>query len=120
VTKRQIACNIVSEPSVISVQLLSEFANVARKKLGFELQTIRQFHEHLLAAHSVRPLDIRTILLAHAIAEDTGYSTHDCNIVAVALLAGCKILYTEDMDHGRVVFDSLTIINPFKMLPKDR
>jgi predicted nucleic acid-binding protein len=35
-----------------------------------------------------------------------------CLIVASALQAGCKRLYTEDLQHGQVI-EGLTIVNPF-------
>jgi predicted nucleic acid-binding protein len=40
------------------------------------------------------------------------YSIWDGLIVAAALDAGCKILYTEDLQHGQVV-EGLRIENPF-------
>ncbi len=38
---------------------------------------------------------------------------YDAAIVAAAVLAGCKVLWSEDMHDGLVV-DGLTIRNPFK------
>jgi predicted nucleic acid-binding protein len=35
-------------------------------------------------------------------------------IVAAALLAGCKVLYSEDMQHGQVIERQLTIRNPVR------
>jgi len=29
------------------------------------------------------------------------------------LLAGCDILYSEDLQHGQVFDDRLTVVNPF-------
>ena len=34
-------------------------------------------------------------------------------IVAAALLAGCDILYSEDMQNGMLVGGRLRIVNPF-------
>lgn len=112
--KAALALPIVLEPSVISVQLLNEFANVARKKLKLEFAIFRPMLDYLASIHTVVSLDLPTVTLALEVAEHTQYSIYDSNMVAVALMAGCKTLYTEDMDHGRVVFDTLTIINPFK------
>jgi predicted nucleic acid-binding protein len=44
----------------------------------------------------------------------TGYSIHDSMIVAAALQAGCRTLYTEDMQHGQSINRLLTIINPYR------
>jgi len=35
-------------------------------------------------------------------------------IVATALDAGCDTLYSEDMQHGQIIDNRLTIINPFR------
>jgi predicted nucleic acid-binding protein len=34
-------------------------------------------------------------------------------IVASALLAGCDVLYSEDLQHGQVFDEQLTVVNPF-------
>jgi predicted nucleic acid-binding protein len=34
-------------------------------------------------------------------------------IVAAALLAGCDVLYSEDMHDGLVIEERLRIVNPF-------
>jgi len=47
-----------------------------------------------------------------ALARDHGLSIYDALIVVSAIEAGCDILYTEDMQHGRTIGD-LAIVNPF-------
>ncbi|WP_249028064.1 hypothetical protein [Methylovulum psychrotolerans] len=37
----------------------------------------------------------------------------DSLIVAAALLAGCEILYSQDMQHGQVFDGQLKVVNPF-------
>jgi predicted nucleic acid-binding protein len=39
-------------------------------------------------------------------------SIYDANILAAAELAGCKVVHSEDMQHGQRV-GTLTISNPF-------
>lgn len=41
-----------------------------------------------------------------------GFSYYDSLIVAAALDAGCKTLYSEDLQHGQQV-EGLTIVDPF-------
>ena len=41
-----------------------------------------------------------------------GFSYWDSLILAAALEAGCSTLYSEDMQHGQIVDESLTILNP--------
>jgi predicted nucleic acid-binding protein len=45
-----------------------------------------------------------------------GFSIWDALIVTMALKAQCRVLYSEDMQDGRVI-DGLRIANPFK--PED-
>jgi len=46
------------------------------------------------------------------VAERWRCSFYDALVVAAALQAGCRTLYTEDLPHGQRV-DTLNIINPF-------
>jgi predicted nucleic acid-binding protein len=41
-----------------------------------------------------------------------GFSYWDCAILGAARALGCETLYSEDMQHGRVI-DGVTITNPF-------
>jgi predicted nucleic acid-binding protein len=51
-------------------------------------------------------------IAARTLAENHRMSFYDALIVASAIEAGCDILYSEDMQHGRVLGE-LTIRNPF-------
>lgn len=60
-------------------------------------------------------LPILSITLYHealALAKRTKYSFYDSLILASALAAGCKKIYTEDLQDGHHII-GLTIINPF-------
>jgi predicted nucleic acid-binding protein len=48
------------------------------------------------------------------LAERYGLSVHDAMIVAAALIGGCDVLYSEDMQDGMLIDKQLTICNPFK------
>ena len=43
-----------------------------------------------------------------------GYSVYDALIVSAALGAGCKTLYSEDLQDGQIINRQLTIRNPFR------
>ena len=55
-----------------------------------------------------------TIERACQIADKFQYSFYDSLIIAAALSCNCKTLYSEDMQDGQVIENSLTIVNPFK------
>ena len=113
--KAAIALELIGAPSVISTQVLSEFTNVARRKLPtvFSLEDIDQINALMEATHCVMPINPEVVRMGLNIAKAYQFRTHDCNSVAVAYLANCKILYTEDMSDGQLIFDTLVIRNPF-------
>ena len=111
--RRPTAGRLLAAGGTISVQVLNEFANVARGKLNWPWLDI----EATLAlvrsrSRRVRDIAVSTHEAALLLARDHGLAFYDALIVAAALEAGCDTLFTEDMQHGRK-FGSLTIINPF-------
>ena len=99
--------------SQISVQVLNEIANVARRKLNMSWAEINEFLNLIRSLCSVQPLSIETHEHGCAIAERYGLSLYDAMIVAAAILADCQILYSEDMQHGLHIYEQLQIQNPF-------
>jgi predicted nucleic acid-binding protein len=97
------------------VQGLNEFANVARRKLGMTWVEVRE----ALAAirtlcRTILPIDLNTHIDALRIAQRYGFSIFDALMVAAALRADCRILWSEDMHHGVIVDGRLRIANPFR------
>jgi len=64
------------------------------------------------AVCSVKPVDIETHELALDLVKRYRFSVYDGLILAAAALAGCTVLYTEDLRHRQRV-DGVTISNPF-------
>ncbi len=54
-------------------------------------------------------------LLASRLRQNYRFSYWDSHVVAAALDGGCTKLYSEDMQHGLVVENILTIQNPFEL-----
>ena len=97
----------------LSVQVLNEFTAVSRRKLRTEWREIAEAISDALAL--VDPplaLSLNLHAAARALAEDHRLSFYDALIVASAIEAGCDILYSEDMQHGRII-GGLAIVNPF-------
>jgi predicted nucleic acid-binding protein len=109
-----VAERLLAQGCDISVQVLNEFANVARRKLGFDWP---QLNDALGAVRSlvraVHPLDLECHGDAIGLAEHHMLSIYDATIIAAAVRAGCDILYSEDMHAGLVIEGRLTIVNPF-------
>lgn len=113
--RSEVARDLLARRGTISVQVLNEFANVARRKLhrtwpdiGTALTAIRVLCPPPL------PLTLATHEAALEIAAGTGYQLYDALIIASALEAGCAALFSEDLHDGQVINGRLTIRNPFK------
>lgn len=98
---------------VISVQVLNEFANVARRKAGLAWLPLRQLLADLRQFADVRPLTLATHEAALGLAERYQLAWYDALIAASALEAGCITLLSEDFQDGQVLEQQLTIRNPF-------
>ena len=62
----------------------------------------------------VLPMDEETLDRAAAVAIRYKLSHWNALIVASALLAGCTTLYSEDLQHGQLFDEQLTVVNPFR------
>ena len=106
------ATQIVIGGGVVSVQVLNEFANVSRRKLGWTWDEIREFLAFVETLVDVRSITTATHELGLLVAERHRLATYDAMIVAAAIEADCEVLYSEDMHHG-LRLGRLTIVNPF-------
>jgi len=99
---------------IISSQVVQEFLNVATRKFSQPMTAsdARAYLETVLAplcevfpsfALYQQALDIR---------EETRFSFFDSLIIAAALEARCRVLYSEDLHTGQTI-RGLTIKNPF-------
>jgi predicted nucleic acid-binding protein len=96
---------------VISLQVLQEyFVNVTRK-LRVEPQIARRKVE-LLTEFDVATPDVRDILAAIDLHRLHGFSFWDALVLRSAQQSGCRVLLSEDFQHGREI-DGLTVVNPF-------
>ena len=73
-----------------------------------------QFLASIRSLCAVESITVETHDRGRDVAERHGLSVYDSMIVASALLAGCTVLYSEDMQHGLVVDKQLRVVNPFK------
>lgn len=109
-----VAEQLLEEGGEISVQVLNEFVNVARRKLGLEWAEIEDAVDALQhLARNVHPIGVNTHREALRLAGRYGFSFYDALIVASALIAECSTLLSEDLHDGLIVDDRLRIENPF-------
>jgi predicted nucleic acid-binding protein len=112
-TKADRAEELIGEGGIISVQVLNEITNVARRTMGMSWTETRAFLTMMRGLLPVQPLTIDIQETGLALAERYGLSTWDAMIAASALHADCDTLWSEDMQDGMALYDRLRIINPF-------
>jgi len=96
----------------ISYQVVQESLYVTTRKLSFNTEDAnRLLNRVLLPLWKVNPSGT---LYRRGLDLQARYqfSSYDSLIIAAALDAGCKTLYSEDLQHGQRI-DGLTIQNPF-------
>jgi len=104
---------IVRKGGLISVQVLNEMTNVARRKLAMPWREINEVLALIRSVCPVESLTIDTHDRGRRVAERYRLSVYDAMIVAAALLAGCETLHSEDMQDGLLIDNQLRIRNPF-------
>ena len=119
IAKRSRAATLIREAlqeskGVISSQVLQEFLNVAIHKPSAAVpsEILTDYIDHVLSPLCrvfPNPYLYKNAIRLH---RETQYRFYDCLILAAALESGAKILYSEDLQHDRMIGD-LRIVNPF-------
>jgi predicted nucleic acid-binding protein len=106
---------LLSEGGVVSVQILNEFSDVARRKIRMSWDEVKQALRVIqFFCPSPAPITVDTHEHALIIAERHDIRIYDALILASALATKCTTLYTEDLQDGQVIDKTLTIRNPFR------
>lgn len=110
---RDLLRRLLTERSgALSLQVLQEFFAAATAKLGIEAVDARRRIEIFSGMDVVR-LDVDDVLAAIDLHRLHQLSIWDALVVRAALVAGCRTLYTEDLQHGRR-FEALQVVDPFR------
>lgn len=103
---------LVGGGGMVSVQVLNEAAQVARRKMGMGWDEVGAMLGLRLALLEVRPVTVQTHEAGLRLAERFGFSVWDAMIVAAAVEGGCETLWSEDLQDGMVV-EGVRVRNPF-------
>ena len=105
---------LLASGGVLSVQILNEFASVARRKILMSWSDVTEALDAFrVLCPSPLPITIEMHEAALKIAEKRGYNIYEALVVSAALEAGCAILYSEDLHDGQTIDRQLTIRNLF-------
>ncbi len=105
--------SILQAGGVISVQVLNEIVSVCQRKLKMHWDEIDAVLQAVKASVQVVPLTEASHELAVQLCKRYQLSFYDAHICSAALIAGSKVLLSEDMQDGMLV-DNLVVKNPFR------
>lgn len=112
--KTQLARQVLSNNNiVISTQTLNEFCNVVLRKNILTIEQTSLSVSVFLNDFTVMDTTPDLVIKALQVKARYHYSYWDSVMIACALKSGTAILYSEDMAHGQIIDNQLTIINPF-------
>ena len=116
--KRNLALDLLNNhiragTAVLSTQILQEYYSVATRKLGISHEVARRKVE-LLGRLDLVQVDLDLILAAIDIQRLHSLSFWDALVVRSAVVSGCTVLLSEDLQDGRLI-DGLRILNPFRV-----
>jgi predicted nucleic acid-binding protein len=97
---------------VIPAQALAECHRVLTRKYQRAAHAVAQDIARWGALFDVAPTTLVTLNMATAMATQHKLQIFDAVIIAAAAEAGCRVLFSEDMQH-EAAFNGVTIINPF-------
>ena len=118
--KRQVAQSLVNTALVegsaqISFQVVQETLNVITRKLKVpvRLEDAHQFLDQVLVP--LWKINPNRVLYQRGLEIRTRYQLgfYDSLIIAASLQAGCKTLFSEDLQHGQQI-ETLIIQDPFR------
>jgi predicted nucleic acid-binding protein len=103
------------EEVCLSTQVLGEFycAVTSRRRAGPLTHEEAVAWVQLWKRHDVRAITVPHVDLALELAGHYGISYYDALVVAAAHLAGCAVLFSEDLNAGQE-YSGVRVENPFR------
>lgn len=98
---------------VVSYQVMQEFCNVALKVIRpLRAPDLDAYLDHTFARLELAAASLPLLHRALRLNERNRVSWYNALILAAAQAANCRILYSEDLQHGQQ-FDQVRVENPF-------
>ena len=115
IQKQKTSLRIINECDnpIISTQVVNEIVNVLSRKIGLAWSEITRVLEEIQESFTIEVVDLTVIQSACKLAESYLYSYFDSLILASALHGNTASLFTEDLQNGQVIENTLKIINPY-------
>ncbi len=112
--KKQIALQLLADRSIcMSTQVINEFVWIMSSKYRVDMKLLSDVAKNLFLMYRMDTVDDKTITAAIDLSVRYRLAYWDSLIVSSALRLNCPTLYSEDLQHGQVFENHLTITNPF-------
>lgn len=105
---------LLTNGGVVSAQVLNEISSVCIRRHGMSWDEVDQLVDTVRAHCRIESLTVETYDLGRRVAERHRLSVYDAMIVAAALLARSRTLYSEDLHDGLLVEERMVVRNPFR------
>ncbi len=114
IAQQLITDGVAEKLGVVSYQVVQEFINVAQRRFREAITGLDLEAFVLATLFPMMVVSSSPALFVEALRLQSGHRLdwYDSLIVAAALQGGCKILYSEDLQHGQR-FGGLVVQNPF-------
>jgi predicted nucleic acid-binding protein len=96
---------------VVSLQVLQEYFVTVTRKLSVDAQVAKRKVE-ILAEFDVVTPELADVLAAMDLHRLHGLSFWDALVLRAAKQGGCRVLFSEDFQHGREI-EGVRVVNPF-------
>ena len=113
--KAAISEAILADQPTVSVQVISEFLNVCRVKLGLEIQVRHRLAQELLAGCNVVAIDARVVAKAMEIEREARIAYWDTLIVAALAARSGLARYVYRNSRLRVVLSRVRRAGPSRL-----
>jgi predicted nucleic acid-binding protein len=104
---------LVNHDCLVSTQVLNEYCNVCIRKNFIPVSDIQKDINEILNNCGLYIVNETTISKALFVKNRYGFSYYDSLVIASALKCECSVLFSEDMQHGQIIENTLEIVNPF-------
>ena len=112
--RRKAMASIRAGDLAASIQVINEVSSNLVRKAGYDAPRLLRVIDAFYRRAVIVPTTRQTITKAVELRGRYSLSFWDSQLAACALLSGCTVLESEDMQDGLVIEGTLTIRNPFK------
>ena len=112
ISVRSLLASASRERIVVPAQVLAELFRVLVRKARLPLDTVRERIAQYERTAIVAPTLSSTLAAALDLAARQRFQVFDAVILAASAEARCRMLLSEDMQHG-FVWRGVTVVNPF-------